>query len=256
VSFSQDGKSVAYVAFPEGTLWRADRDGSHRVQLAQPPDYAGNPRWSPGSKEILFGTASPNGRNSIHRISTEDGTPLWFPSDSSTDMYDACWSLDGTKVLYDTGPTAEFTPEKQVLRIVDLRTRQTTIVPGSEGKWSPRWSPDGRYIAAFFFGQNQAKLPVLDLATGQWRTIQVNGEMAYLSFSHDSRFIYFLRYGREQGVFRVPVAGGRERRVVDMTDWHLAGSFGPSMSLDPTDTPLVLRDMSSDDIYALTLEAK
>jgi hypothetical protein len=28
------------------------------------------------------------------------------------------------------------------------------------------------------------------------------------------------------------------------------------MSLDPTDAPLVLRDVGSDDIYALTLEEK
>ena len=42
--------------------------------------------------------------------------------------------------------------------------------------------------------------------------------------------------------------------MVDMTDWHLTGFFGQSMSLDPSDAPLVLRDIGSDDIYALTLE--
>jgi hypothetical protein len=41
-----------------------------------------------------------------------------------------------------------------------------------------------------------------------------------------------------------------------MNDWHLTGMFGFSMSLDPTDAPLVLRDTGSDDIYALTLEVK
>jgi DNA-binding winged helix-turn-helix (wHTH) protein/Tol biopolymer transport system component len=263
VSFSPDGRSVAYVAFPEGTLWRADRDGSHRIQLTRSLDYAGNPRWSPDSKSIVFGTASPSGtgslkqRFSIHRISAEDGAPLWLPLDSSTDLHDPCWSPDGTRVLYGNGdPTRMSTPVKEDLRIVDLRTRQITIVPGSEGKWSPRWSPDGRYIAAFLADLSQDKLPVLDLATGQWRTIPVNGNMNYLSFSQDSRFIYFLRRNRDQGAFRVPVGGGREERVANLTDWHLVGYYGFAMSLDPTDAPLMLRDIGSDDIYALTLEAK
>ena len=37
VSFSRDGKSIAYVSFPEGILWRANRDGSNPRQLTDPP---------------------------------------------------------------------------------------------------------------------------------------------------------------------------------------------------------------------------
>ena len=64
----------------------------------------------------------------------------------------------------------------------------------------------------------------------------------------------FVRRGPDQGVFRIPVAGGGEERIVDMTDWNLTGFVGFSISLDPTDAPLVLREAGSDDIYALTLE--
>jgi hypothetical protein len=56
----------------------------------------------------------------------------------------------------------------------------------------------------------------------------------YPSFSHDSRFIYFLHIGRDQGIFRISVTGGKEERVVDMTNWHLTGYWGFSMSLDLT----------------------
>jgi hypothetical protein len=76
------------------------------------------------------------------------------------------------------------------------------------------------------------------------------------SFSHDSRFIYFLQSGRDQGVFRIPVTGGSPERVADLRETHLTGYITFSMSLDPTDTPLVLRDVGSDDIYSLTLEDK
>ena len=37
VAFSKDGKSVAYVSYPDGILWRANRDGSDRVPLTSPP---------------------------------------------------------------------------------------------------------------------------------------------------------------------------------------------------------------------------
>jgi DNA-binding winged helix-turn-helix (wHTH) protein len=64
----------------------------------------------------------------------------------------------------------------------------------------------------------------------------------------------FLLFGLDQGLFRISVKGGKEERVVAMTDWHLTGHYGYSLSLDPTDAPLVLRDVGSDDIYTLALE--
>jgi hypothetical protein len=42
--------------------------------------------------------------------------------------------------------------------------------------------------------------------------------------------------------------------MADLADWHLTGHLGYSMSLDPSDAPLTLRDHGTDDIYALTLE--
>jgi Tol biopolymer transport system component len=254
VSFSPDEKFVAYVTFPEGILWRANRDGSNRLQLTRPPDHVSNPRWSPNSKEIVYITETPDGHDSIRRVSAVDGTPLWLMSEEPADMHDANWSPDGRKVLFAESPGHGFMTGKRDLRVVDLETRQASILSGSDGMWSPRWSPDGRYIAGL--RGLTGNLPLFDFATKQWHTLPGGGDVEFPSFSRDSRFIYFLRHGRDQGVFRIPVAGGKVERVVNMTDWHLTGFLGYSMSLDPTDAPLVLRDIGSDDIYALTLEEK
>jgi len=254
LSFSPDGKSVAYVTFPEAILWRANLDGSNRMQLTQPPDHVVNPRWSPDSKEIVFITRTPDVHDSIHRVSAADGTPLWLMSDESAEMHDANWSPDGRRVLFAKSLGSGFATGKRDLRIVDIESRKLSIVSGSDGMWSPRWSPDGRYIAAL--GGVTGDLYVFEFATRQWRALRCDGVVNFPNFSHDGRFLYFLRYGRNQGVFRVPVTGGKVERVVKMTDWHLTGFFGYSMSLDPTDAPLVLRDTGSDDIYALTLDEK
>lgn len=254
VSFSPDGKSLAYTAFPEGTLWRTDLDGSNRMQLTQPPDMVINPRWSPDSKEIVFETMSPNHQHqSIHRVSAEDGTPLWLMSEESANMNDANWSPDGTKVLFGRGLGYGFATGKRDLRVVDLKSRQVTIVPGSDDMWSPRWSPDGRYAVAF---RGVVGLQLFDFATQTWRTLPHNGDAEYFSFSHDGRFIYFIQRGPDQAIFRISVAAGVEERLVNLKGWHLTGGFGSSMSLDPNDAPLVLRDTGSEDIYALTLDEK
>ena len=76
------------------------------------------------------------------------------------------------------------------------------------------------------------------------------------TWSRDSRFIYFLHTGPDQGVFRIRSTGGEPERVADLKDMHLTGSAGFWFGLDPTDAPLLLRDVGSADIYALTLEEK
>jgi hypothetical protein len=43
---------------------------------------------------------------------------------------------------------AERTTGRLVIHILNLKTHQVSDVPGSEGLWTARWSPDGRYIAA------------------------------------------------------------------------------------------------------------
>jgi DNA-binding winged helix-turn-helix (wHTH) protein/Tol biopolymer transport system component len=74
VAFSKDGQSVAYVTYPEGILWKANRDGSNPVQLSQPPMYPVNPRWSPDRTQILFEDVDRQAHKS-YIVSTEGGSP-------------------------------------------------------------------------------------------------------------------------------------------------------------------------------------
>ncbi len=141
------------------------------------------------------------------------------------------------------------------LRILDLVSGQVTVVPGSSGMCSPRWSPDGRFILALF-ADGRHSLPLFDVQTQKWSMVPVSGVAQWPCFSRNSQYIYFLRVGRDQGVIRIPVTVGKEEHIIDMSNWHITGSVDSSMTLDPNDAPLVLRDVGSDDIYALALEEK
>jgi hypothetical protein len=146
---------------------------------------------------------------------------------------------------------------------LDVATGQVATIPGGEGMRPEAWSPGGRYIVALDWN-NANGMKVLDLRTKQWRVLSTQ-ETNYPQFSHDSRFVYFMQTvqdheGEDHGVvnhldvFRIPVTGGAAERVVEMKDFLTTGYWSFSMQLDPTDAPLVLRDISSDDIYALDVK--
>jgi Tol biopolymer transport system component/DNA-binding winged helix-turn-helix (wHTH) protein len=252
VSFSKDGQFVAYVSFPDGILWRANRDGSNPVQLTDPPIYAFLPRWSPDSTRIVFADA--NSRPYvIYEVSSQGGSPRKLLLGESRSDSDPNWSSDGKKIVFGSGQP-DYPDPKGDIRILDLDSHQVTTIPGSVGLFSPRWSPDGRFIAALPFDFRGMK--IFDVATQRWLGLPDKGGIGYPAWSRDSKMIYYLRSGGDEGLFRIRVMGGERERIYDMKDWHSTGSVGSWMGLDPTDAPLLLRDIGSSDIYALTLEEK
>ncbi len=244
---------MVYVSYPDGLLWRANRDGSNPLQLSGPPLYPENPRWSPDGTQILLTDVNSQGPAKSYIVSSEGGTPRRLLPDDSGSELDPNWSPDGRKIVFDV--SGGLNPSKEALRILDVASHQVTVVPGSAGVWSPRWSPDGKYIAGLSSGFQGLK--VLDIAMRRWTPFPQNSRSDYPAWSRDSRFIYFLRQTTgDCGVYRVSIDGTKTEPVVDLRDWHITGYFSFWMGLDPADTPLFLRDIGTDDIYALSLEQK
>lgn len=251
VTFSRDGKFIAYVTFPEGILWKADPDGSNPIKLTDAPLYPFNPLWSPDSSQILFSSYDSEGHRRLYVISSQGGISQALLPEDNEAQSDPSWSSDGKKIVFATLET--FGTFNSVLRILDLASHKITTIPGSEGVWSPRWSPNGRFIAALYTGDEGLK--IFDLATQRWSTLRTEG-CNYPTWSLDSQFIYFLLPVNDPGIFRVRVTGGSAERVVVLKGFRYTGVFTLWMGLDPQGTPLLLRDAGTDDIYALTLEQK
>jgi Tol biopolymer transport system component len=256
VAFSKDGELVTYVSYPEGILWKAERDGSNPVQLSQPPMHPMNPRWSPDGKQILFMDVAAQPVKS-YVVTSEGGTPRRILPEDNGSQAEPNWSPNGEKIVFESG-----FPGGSVeggLRMLDVASGQVTSVPGSAGLGSPRWSPDGRTIAALKTGVSRrltTGLMVFDIETQRWTALVTKEEIEFPAFSTDSQFLYYLLLGSDQAVYRVRERGGAPERVVDLKDWHFTGYFGFWMALDPADAPLLLRDNGTSDLYALTLEEK
>jgi len=252
VSFSQDGQFVAYVTFPQGVLWRANRDGSNPVQLTNPPLYPIAPHWSPDGAQILFSSEL----SQSYLVSSQGGAPRLLAPEEKGGTGDANWSPDGRKVVFCSAKSMEAISSLNYdLRIFDLGSHQVTTLPGSEGTFSPRWSPNGRFISGLHIGA-PGGLKVFDLETKREFVLPEKGEVDWHTWSSNSQFIYFLRPGDHPGVFRVRVSDGVEERVVDLKGFRHTGALTGWFGLDPEDAPLLIRDVGTADIYALTLEQK
>ena len=260
--FSRDGKYVAYVSFPDGILWRANRDGSGLVQLTEPPFYPRNPRWSPDGTQIIFTDNTASGVDTAYVVSSQGGIPKRLLPDDPEPQSVPYLSPDGKMIVYTTHPGFSFVPRdvsKIETRIVELSTGRVTVLPQRPGGfWAPEWSPDGRYIAGHTLDADQ--LVEFDLKTQTWRTL-FTGRHSWHGWSHDGRFLYFHSAscvpGGGRGVCRVPAQGGNAELVAENPqNFRSAGWYNFFMRLDPDDAPLLIRDVGTDEIYALTLERK
>ena len=157
MEFSKDGQWVAYVSYPECSLWRSKPDGSERLQLTFSPMQVFLPRWSPDQKQIVFEATLHGRRGKNYLISANGGIPQPLVPEDPSDQYDPNWSPDGNSVVYWSSET---------INILDLRTHKVSVVPGSKGLWSPHWSPDGRYLAAM--DSSNQNLTLFDFKTQKW----------------------------------------------------------------------------------------
>jgi len=248
VAFSPDGQWIAYVSYPDGALWKSRRDGSDKMQLTFPPMGVINPRWSPDGKSIAFTDWFGSDHAAIYIVSADGGQPNLLLT-GPTEPGDTAWSPDGRSFAYGGYPYATV---KSDIQILDLRTMVSTKVQGSDGFYSPRWSPDGKYIAALSIEQNG--LLLYDSAQKQWRTLIEGSKVGWPAWTHDSESLYVVADNKIQ---RVSVATGKAEAVVNLEGIHwtaFAMEDSGWFDLTPDDRIMILRDTGTQEIYALELE--
>jgi Tol biopolymer transport system component len=256
VAVSPDGRSIAYSANPEHTLWRSAIDGSGPVQLTSPPTIAALPRWSPDGTQIAFFAWTASETPRIYLVPAAGGTPRRATS-GTTPEADPSWSPDGKRLVFGTAlgfDTAD--SPNMVLRVLDLATGQVSVVPGSKGLFSPRWSPDGRHIVAFT--SDSLSLRLYDVATKTWSELVPRGSetLGWESWLPDSRSVQYTAGADTREIRRVRIDDRRTELVASLSGLDLApGVFGPWFGALPDGTPLTLVDAGTHDIYALEWEA-
>jgi len=240
-SVPPEGNELAYrQAIGRDNIWKITlKDGK---QPAGPPTIAVaakgrklRPNFSPDGKRIAFESdrlgameiwaCDSNGRNCA-QLTALHGT-----------AGNAHWSPDGRYIAFEFHPG-----ERAEVYLLDVETHVSKLastMPGADNL-APNWSRDGRWL---YFSSRRGSGPfqIWKISPTRGRPIQVTkaGGIAAIE-SRDGRFLYYSKYDAD-GVWRMPLAGGPEVRVLDQpagTEWFNWGLADKGIYfLNTTTTP-------------------
>jgi len=255
MDFSLDGQWVVYAARENGTLWKSRIDGSNRLQLMAGATGAFAPHWSPDQKQILFTGFLLDKQPRLYVVSAHGGSPKTvLPMDNRWASVSGDWRTDGRQIVLDVQDTA--TGGESTIRILDLESGRLSTIAGSEGLIEPRWSADGRYIAALNPKKKQVFLYDCNLL--KWTVLAEANFPSTLRWSPGGDALYFQDADEvEESVFRVPMATREAERVTRFGDLLSSGAARCIFTgLSPDGSVYVTVDHGDVDVYAIDLKLR
>jgi Tol biopolymer transport system component len=247
LAFSPDRKWITYTD-AQNSLWRSRVDGSEALQLTKPSMEVQVSSWSPDGWRVAFMGRIAGKPWRIYLIDRDSGE-MREASEGEDNQGGPSWSPDGKKLVYGN-VFCEKTQECWIRRM-NLATRETEIIPGSNGLRTARWSPDGKYIAALKFQTHE--LMLFDLRRQRWQALagSVNGDN--VSWSSDSRYIYVdSPRDKKPVVERVRIRDGWREPVVSLGSLQkISGALSPWIGLTPDNAPILSHVFTASDVYRL-----
>ncbi len=197
-------------------------------------------------------SAKPGAPDKIYLVPRDGGIPvLAAPERRDRQLYPS-WSSQGNSILFSS---YDDTGENPALWTLDLKSRGVALLPGTTGLHWGQISPDGNYVVALTDATE--KLVLYDITSQKNRTLAERAE--YPRWSSDGKYVYFrtpyFRGGIENpGVYRWRASTNTIEKVLASPGFPLTGVLGVWSSVTPEGAPLLVRDMSTHDIYRLDVE--
>jgi Tol biopolymer transport system component/DNA-binding winged helix-turn-helix (wHTH) protein len=252
VDVSRDGRWVAWTD-SNGQLWRARSDGTEKLQLTPDSLNVFLAHWSPDGSRLALMAREPGKAWQIYLIGAKGGDlqPLL---QEQRNAGDPSWSPDGKSLVFGRVNDAMGKENaSRKLEILHIQSGQIEAVPDSDGLFSPRWSPNGRYIAALSLDQRHVRL--YSVASHTWTTLGV-ASGADPVWSADSRYLFVhASLDPVQPIDRISIPDGHVEQIVRLADSRTNDAvdyvFG-GLTMD--NRPLIRARVFTGDFYSLDLK--
>ena len=244
LTFSRDGKWVAYLSYPEHALWRGRSDGTDRLQLVS--DTADSPVISPDGQQVLFIHSG-----IVSLIDIDGGERRALANDLATGTAD--WSPDGNEVVFWThGDHGE-----PLANFLELATGKRSVVPGPLHLLGSHWISGNRLIIV----DQHSAFMVLDLNTHKWSPLGVEANSNPITrwgVSPDYKYLYYTVGGTDPELVRFGIADHKSQTVASLKDLQLTGflqihNAETQVGVTPDGSPVLTRDTGTQEIYAFTV---
>ncbi len=242
VTFSKDGQWVAYRSFPDGILWRSRADGTDRLQLS----YAGvgeSINFSPDGKSVEYDSGG-----KIFLIGMEGGEPKVLVDDGKSGGAD--WSPDGKHLAFYSGGN---------MTVLDVGSGQRSDLGNGGGLWGLRWIGEDKLVGAV---DVRSAFKLFDLKTHAWSDWAIEPKPNAISrwgVSPDQQYLYYATSGTDPQLMRVRIGETKAEPIADLKDFHFAMFIQLNggdvwISFAPDGSPILTRDIGSQEVYALSVK--
>jgi Tol biopolymer transport system component/DNA-binding winged helix-turn-helix (wHTH) protein len=251
-TYSSDGQWVAWLNAADGSLWRSRANGSERIELTTQPLSIFGVKWSPGDRLLALMAKEPGKPWKIYLVNADGGKAKPVMDEDGNEA-DPDWAPDGQTIVFGRLPDRMDNSQPKAIYLLNLQTHQVTEIPGSTGLFSPRFSPDGRYIAAIRL--DQRALLLFDRTQQRWTTLTNHG-IGDPVWSHDGRYLYFqdfLEAGKP--IYRIAVPVGKPEPVATISNLRpIAATDYRLIGLAPGDLPMVSARTSTVNLFSVDLD--
>ena len=239
LTYSTDGKWVAYASYPERSIWRSRSDGTERMQLTYPPMEVVEPFISPDGTKVAFSSVDRdvfvidmNG-GEPQKIVEKAAFPVWSPDGSSFVVF---------KMLAD---------RKFELQIVDAHSGKATSIPSSSDKIGTCWIDQNTFVSST---RDFTKLVAYDVRTGKWSDFLV-GSFTNWTNTLDRKYVVLATAGAEPVLQRLRVADRHLETITSLKGFTRVVNHGwTQLRVAPDGSPTLTRSVDSSEIYALNVK--
>jgi eukaryotic-like serine/threonine-protein kinase len=240
LTYSADGKWVAYSPYPDHTLWRSRSDGSDRMQLTYPPMVVREPNISYDGTRVAFGTTD----NDSFVVDMSGGEPRKIVKGAQFPV----WSPDGKSLVL-----AKFLGDGKSFdyEIADARSGATTPIPSSTDKIGARWIDNDTVIAST---RDFVKLVTFNRKTGKWTDLLTGAYSNWIA-TLDGKYVLLVTTGREPVLQRLRVADHHLETLTALKGFtRLPNLSWTQLRVAADGSPVITRAADNSEIYALNIK--
>jgi Tol biopolymer transport system component/DNA-binding winged helix-turn-helix (wHTH) protein len=249
LSVSHDGKWIVYTLYPEGTLWKSRFDGTSRVQLTEPGEFARSPQWSADDRSIIY-VREWDGKRTIASINVETGVKA--PQITNVrDTHQIAYAPTAEKIAF--ARQLGTSQPSDAIFILTLLDKKVEAIPASSGLSLGKWSPDARYLSAV--SNDQSRLKLLDLQTQSWQDIASASSIGAQAWDREKNVLYYVaeRNGK-YALMKYSIATGRPEEVRQMPEQYDEDYASSVLETTPSGDILFGYSLRETELYDITMD--